>query len=90
MNSDCLKYEWYSLPYGIEIRNDPDARNLVVRLLNEKANSAEHVWLVNQVWSEPDELRNMLQDEGFSLVESQNYPFESTKIIFDLYIRDDQ
>jgi len=90
MNADCVKYHWYSLPYNIEIRNDYEARNLVTRLLKEKASSAERIWLVNQVWSEPDELRNILKNDGYSLMESQNFSFESTKIIFDLYMKDDQ
>jgi len=88
MNADCLQYEWYSLPYAIEIREDPDARQLVVQLLDQKANTAQHVWLVNQVWSEPDELRNMLQRDGLRLMETRKFPFEDTKIIFDLYVRE--
>lgn len=90
MNADCLQYEWYSLPYAIEIRDDPVARQMILRLIDEKAKSAEHVWLVNQVWAEPDELRNKLQRDGFTLKETRNFSFESTKIIFDLYIRDGQ
>lgn len=85
MNSDCLKYEWYSLPYNIELINDPEARDLVARFFNEKAGSPDHVWLVNQVWSEPDKLNEMLQEIGFNLIESHRYPLDDTTIFFDLY-----
>ena len=87
MNSDCIKYPWYSLPYNIEIKNNLDARSLTTRLLIEKISKADRVWLVNQIWSEPDELRDMLQHSGYSLKESQKIPFDNAMIIFDLYIQ---
>ncbi len=90
MNSSCLKYEWYSLPYNIEIMNNSDAMELTARLLDENASSAERIWLVSQVWSGPDKLDEMLQADDYSLIESSKYPFDDTLIVFSLYKKHDQ
>lgn len=87
MNSNCLKYKWYSLPYNIEIINSPDAMGLTARLLDENASSAERIWLVSQAWSGPDKLDEMLQDRDYSLLENSEYPFDDTLIVFSLYAK---
>jgi hypothetical protein len=87
MNADCLQYGWYSLPYNIELINDIEARNLTKRLLIEKASTANRIWLVNQVWSEPDELWELLRSDGYILAESRAYPLDDSKIFLELYTK---